>query len=619
MKTRMSVLLCLGLLTVCMPRVSRVRAQEGPYLGQPSPGLEAQKFAPGIISVPQNWEQYPMWSPDGLEFYYCLSNAQWGGGPGWRYTQGKGGLWTDPVHIDGGTPTPEGVSPLLTQFGISMGPAFSSDGRRVYLMATQSVWMSERQGDGWSQPRDLDLPINPTDEMWWISVTNDGTIYLTLGREATNTYNLFRARPDENGQYPTLESMAGKMPYQNMFFHRPAPDESYMILSQWNAAGTYGGYDLYITFRDAQDNWTAPKNLGPAVNTGIDEMAAFVTADGKYLFYNTRASSVQNADIYWIETRDVLPDPNGPISNPNTDQRFNSIQCAIDWAEFRDEIVLTPGTYRESISLRDKELVIRSSEPNGLATEVTLIQGDPATPVIELGGYGRLENLSIVGGSIGVVCTGPSASMSHCRILQNRDDGIHVSSDTHLELSNCIIAANGGAGIRVFARDGRRTIYGRCTIANCTIAQNTLEAIAGEGGESTIANSIVYFNGSGSDMTQIDGTPLSVTYCSIEGGAAGEGSVDVDPFFASLGFWDANVTPEDPNDDFWMAGDYHLKSQIGRYVPASGDWAWDDVTSPCIDAGDSDTAWSLEPQPNGTCINIGAYGGTTQASLSPEQ
>jgi len=42
----------------------------------------------------------------------------------------------------------------------------------------------------------------------------------------------------------------------------------------------------------------------------------------------------------------------------------------------------------------------------------------------------------------------------------------------------------------------------------------------------------------------------------------------------------------------------------------------DDVTSPCIDAGDPNGSLGDELFPNGGRINIGAYGGTTEASKS---
>lgn len=111
-------------------------------------------------------------------------------------------------------------------------------------------------------------------------------------------------------------------------------------------------------------------------------------------------------------------------------------------------------------------------------------------------------------------------------------------------------------------------------------------------------------------------TTLSIRYCDVQGGWAGEGNVEVDPLFADPGYWDPNGTPEDPRDDFFVEGDYHLKSQVGRWDPNSQSWVQDDVTSPCIDAGDPNSPVGDEPFPNGGRINMGAYGGTAEASRS---
>jgi len=67
----------------------------------------------------------------------------------------------------------------------------------------------------------------------------------------------------------------------------------------------------------------------------------------------------------------------------------------------------------------------------------------------------------------------------------------------------------------------------------------------------------------------------------------------------------------DPNN-----GDYHLKSEYGRYWPQHDIWVSDRTTSPGVDAGDPNSHVANEPTPNGGRINIGAYGGTGQASLS---
>jgi hypothetical protein len=68
-----------------------------------------------------------------------------------------------------------------------------------------------------------------------------------------------------------------------------------------------------------------------------------------------------------------------------------------------------------------------------------------------------------------------------------------------------------------------------------------------------------------------------------------------------------------------VKGDYHLRSNRGRYWPEHKVWVLDEVTSPCIDGGDPEDDYSQEQQPNGERINIGAYGGTPYASMSPEQ
>ena len=63
-------------------------------------------------------------------------------------------------------------------------------------------------------------------------------------------------------------------------------------------------------------------------------------------------------------------------------------------------------------------------------------------------------------------------------------------------------------------------------------------------------------------------------------------------------------------------GDYHLKSERGRYWPLYNIWVLDYLTSPCIDAGNQNDNFIKEPQPNGGRINMGAYGNTSYASLS---
>jgi hypothetical protein len=111
---------------------------------------------------------------------------------------------------------------------------------------------------------------------------------------------------------------------------------------------------------------------------------------------------------------------------------------------------------------------------------------------------------------------------------------------------------------------------------------------------------------------------LTVDHCLMPTpwSSLGPGNLATDPLFARPGHWDPNGTPDDRRDDFWADGDYHLKSQVGRWDPGTRQWVVDEVTSPCIDAGNDSVDWKGESWPHGGRINIGAYGGTAQASLS---
>ena len=111
-------------------------------------------------------------------------------------------------------------------------------------------------------------------------------------------------------------------------------------------------------------------------------------------------------------------------------------------------------------------------------------------------------------------------------------------------------------------------------------------------------------------------TQISVTYSNVQGGYPGEGNFDADPCFVDPGYWDPNGTADDLDDDFWVVGDYHLKSQAGHWDRATETWIRDDVTSACIDAGDPNAPLGTEPFPNGGFVNIGAYAGSAEASKS---
>jgi predicted outer membrane repeat protein len=179
--------------------------------------------------------------------------------------------------------------------------------------------------------------------------------------------------------------------------------------------------------------------------------------------------------------------------------------------------------------------------------------------------------------------------------------GINCEYDANLTLENCIFSGNEAEyGGGVFCDSNSTSV-----LTNCSIVDNQVTSSGGgfynsDDSSTTLTNCIVWNNALEQIVNDAGGNAV-VTYSNVQGGWSGQGNIDNDPLFA------------DPSN-----GDYHLKSRGGRWDPVSQTWVRDGVTSPCVDAGDPTiTSFSLEPVPNGGRINMGAYGGTAEASKRP--
>ncbi len=205
----------------------------------------------------------------------------------------------------------------------------------------------------------------------------------------------------------------------------------------------------------------------------------------------------------------------------------------------------------------------------------------------------------------GIYIVESSPKLINCTVIGNTaysGGGIYSYNNSNPTITNCLISDNTSADC-----GGGIDIYGSsATILNCTISCNLATQKGGGINVSynsyvDITNSILWDNFSQDDSQIAMHDPSgSISYNNIQYSKnerliLGIENIDTDPLFA------------DPNN---------FESQAGRWNANSQSWVQDDVTSPCIDAGDPNAPIGYEPFPNGGYINMGAYGGTNQASKS---
>ncbi len=161
----------------------------------------------------------------------------------------------------------------------------------------------------------------------------------------------------------------------------------------------------------------------------------------------------------------------------------------------------------------------------------------------------------------------------------------YSGEDANSVLKNMVIRNCGLAGIMVAGASPK--------ITNVTVVNNKIGVAKFSWGQPDISNSIFWNN------TEADLIGCEARYSCIEQGGGGEGNISLNPLFVDA-----------------PGGDYHLRSERGRYRPATGEWVLDDVTSPCVDRGDPAVNPEKERMPNGARLNMGAFGGTYYASMS---
>ncbi len=274
----------------------------GPYLGQDPPEIEAEVFAPGIVSTGDHEVLYGFFNDATLLIFersYPNFDKDWIYMP--LYTiKLEEGKWTQTVKSSlSGKPwfhcytdAPSGTSVFFAwkKNLDGSGPPKDID-----------IWRTVRGEDGWSDPQNLGFPVNTDKFDSWPSLSKDDTLYFFSTREeGFGRSDLYRSRSID-GRYSEVENL-GPTINTEYFEHDPfiAPDENYLIWCS-NRPGSLGMNDLYVSYRRENGTWTAPQNMGEGINSDADDTRPYVTPDGKYFFFNSDRAG--NRDIYWVEAR----------------------------------------------------------------------------------------------------------------------------------------------------------------------------------------------------------------------------------------------------------------------------------------------------------------------------
>lgn len=206
---------------------------------------------------------------------------------------------------------------------------------------------------------------------------------------------------------------------------------------------------------------------------------------------------------------------------------------------------------------------------------------------VELLAGGELQYNRVYENVVGVKVVGPSLVHNNL-IYRNTGDGLLVSEATHVDVLNNTIYLSGGSGIHL---EG--------FVAEILIRNNIVMAAGGVGLDVDAESQFGY----DSDYNNYFATAGAVARQSGKTFAdLYDWQVEAESDLNSLGVTSLHATLDDPVFVDLAKDDFHIVS-----------------SSTSIDAGDPLSDVSLEPSPNAGRVNLGAYGGTTQATTSQAQ
>ncbi len=281
---------------------------DGPYFGQTPPGNTPVWFAPDIVSSQRFEHSNVAFSPDGTEAFW--SSSFYLDDSGYTYSRMmtsriENGHWTKPA--------------MASFSGIRSGddaPFFSPDGSQLFFVSWRSIddsgqrdsfrlWTTERTDTGWSEPQVASAELNEIGDRAYRSMASSGNVYAAgQGNDYRRSSDIFISR-FQDGAHLSPVNAGGQVNSPFDEHACVAPDESYMIIKRMGHPDGFGDADLFVSFRDDDDNWTTPLILPQPINSPARDWYPSITLDGKYLIFNSHRGG--GSDYYWVSTDAITP------------------------------------------------------------------------------------------------------------------------------------------------------------------------------------------------------------------------------------------------------------------------------------------------------------------------
>ncbi len=297
------------------PSNSQIVKQLTKQIEQCSFGIEAQKKSVtfnsaemGSIINFKNKQYFPVLTADNETLIFTARSDD--GDENLYTSQLKDGKWTEPKSISSkiNSPFNEGTCSISAD-GHTL--VFTScDGKDSF--GSCDLYISKKLGEEWSTPQNLGENINSPFWDAQPSLSNDGRV-LYFSSERKGGYgrkDLWISELAENGVWTKATNLGNTV---NTLSDEISPfihANGHTLFFASDGLIGMGGLDLFMTEQKAGGRqsvtYTKPENLGYPINTYEDQVALFITSDGKKGYYSSDVKS--NVKLFQFDIPKELSD-----------------------------------------------------------------------------------------------------------------------------------------------------------------------------------------------------------------------------------------------------------------------------------------------------------------------
>jgi len=350
-----------------------------------------------IDSLNSSYDEHsPALSPDGNTLYFTRSGhaANVGGvidrGDIWYSTKTENG-WSKARHAGN----------IINHPGLNGVVGFSADGNRMYLLnyfdsdgqgggnMRNGIAVSTLQNGEWGEPERLRIRYFSNDSPYIGATINqeENTLILAIRSYQTEgNEDLYVSFKQGDGEWSQPENLGNVInTYGEEWSPFLAADNETLYFTS-NAHDGFGGRDIFVTKRlnGSWKNWSAPVNLGEAINTKGTERDYYIPDQGDMAFF----SSTQNSEGF------------GDIFNFPLNQTEKALQKSVETVITETTAPVTDEPEKESVVVMTFQVLDkRTEQPVNATVKMTYGQKDIDLNTEDIDSENKHFVLSLEGGA----------------------------------------------------------------------------------------------------------------------------------------------------------------------------------------------------------------------------